>query len=226
MALIVSIETSTKVCSVALHNDENLLAVKELHLDKSHSEHLLIMIKELLSSCALQMSSIDAVAFSCGPGSYTGLRIGSSTAKGLCYALGVPLISVPTLQAMAKQIKGASSETLLCPMLDARRMEVYAALYNDENKCVEPEHPLLIDENTFEQILENNSIMIFGSGMEKCKSVISSKAMFIEGVFPTAVTVGQIAFEKFCDNQFEDVAYFEPFYLKEFRPTTPKIKLV
>lgn len=225
MALILSVDTSTTVCSVALHSSGNLLAIKELHLDKSHSEFLVPIIKDVLISCGYKTSDLNAIAFSHGPGSYTGLRIGSSTVKGLCYAHSIPLITVSTLQAMAYQINGLLiKETLLCPMLDARRMEVYAALFDPNFKKVMDVQPVIIDESSFGEYFETNQIIFFGNGADKCKDVLSKKAIFIDDIHPSAVTVGKLAHKKYLNEEFEDVAYFEPFYMKEFRPTTPRVK--
>lgn len=225
MALILSVETATKVCSVALHDQGNIIAIKELHLDKSHAEFLVPIIKDIIHSAGLKMSDLKAIAFSEGPGSYTGLRIGSSTVKGLCYAMGIPLISVPTLEAMVNQIKGPLTQNvLLCPMLDARRMEVYSALYDRHYQNVMPVQPVIIDVDSFSQYFNENQIVFFGNGAVKCKGVINDKAIYLENIHPSATSVGILGYAKYLNNDFEDVAYFEPFYLKEFRPTTPKMK--
>ena len=225
MALILSVETATKVCSVALHDSGYIVAIKELHLDKSHAEFLVPIIKDVVLSSGLKMSELKAIAFSEGPGSYTGLRIGSSTVKGLCYALDIPLISVPTLEAMANQIHGSiTQDVLLCPMLDARRMEVYSALYDSQYQNVMAVQPVIIAEDSFAQNFEESQIVFFGNGAAKCKGVINDKAIYIDNIHPSAKSVGVLGYEKYLNNDFEDVAYFEPFYLKEFRPTTPKMK--
>ncbi|MDH5366598.1 MAG: tRNA (adenosine(37)-N6)-threonylcarbamoyltransferase complex dimerization subunit type 1 TsaB [Cyclobacteriaceae bacterium] len=225
MALILSIETSTTVCSVALHSNGNLVGLKELHLDKSHSEYLIPIIKDLLAYCGKHQNDLEAIAISKGPGSYTGLRIGASTAKGLCYALNIPLIAISTLRGMAKQIRIPINEnTLLCPMLDARRMEVYASLYNYEYQNVLSVQPVIIDESSFNDYFNDHKLIFFGNGSEKCKGVLNKKAVFIDKIFPSATTIGELAIEKYLGQYFEDIAYFEPFYLKEFQTTTPRKK--
>lgn len=226
MALILSIETATSVCSVALHSDGNLVALKELHLDKSHSEHLIPIIKDLLTNCGKHQNDLEAIALSKGPGSYTGLRIGSSTAKGLCYALSIPLIAIPTLDGMAKRVRIPINEsTLLCPMLDARRMEVYAALYNCKCQNILSVRPVIIDESSFDEYFSTSKMIFFGNGAEKCKGIINKKAVFIDKIVPSATTIGELAIEKYHSKEFENIAYFEPFYLKEFQTTKPKVKL-
>ena len=227
MGLILSIETATKVCSVALHKDGTLLTCSEIHLDKSHSTYLLGLIEHVLRVADMDQKDLQAIAISEGPGSYTGLRIGSSTVKGLCYALDTPLISVSTLQAMALQVSNLYTENaIFCPMIDASRMEVYCALYDVNNKVVKEIEPVIIDESSFLDEMVSNKMIFFGNGSDKCKGVISDQAAFVSGIFPSAVTIGQIAFEKYEEKKFEDIAYYEPFYLKEFRPTTPKAKLL
>ncbi|MGB0881673.1 MAG: tRNA (adenosine(37)-N6)-threonylcarbamoyltransferase complex dimerization subunit type 1 TsaB [Vicingaceae bacterium] len=222
MSIILGIETSTKICSVAVSDGEKLLALKEEGGAYSHSEKLTVFIQEVLDKAKIDLASIDAVAVSKGPGSYTGLRIGVSVAKGLCYALNKPLIAVDTLQAMAKN--PALSADLFCPMIDARRMEVYTALYDSNNKAVVPISAKIIDENSFSDELAKHRIVFFGDGAEKCAAVLdtNSNAIFSEQGLPSAVFVNQIALEKFNQKQFEDVAYFEPYYLKDFVGTTPK----
>jgi len=225
MALILSIETSTPFCSVALHNNDQLIGLKEQLLDKSHSEYLVPIIQEVVSSSGENQKNIDAIALSMGPGSYTGLRIGSSTAKGLCYALNIPLIAISTLEGLAKQVsEKANINTILCPMLDARRMEVYTAFYDHKFQNKFPVQPVIINESSFEEYFKTYDLILFGSGAQKCKGVINKNATYIDEVFPTATTIGELAIEKFKEKRFEDIAYFEPFYLKEFQTTTPKAK--
>ncbi|NVK83482.1 MAG: tRNA (adenosine(37)-N6)-threonylcarbamoyltransferase complex dimerization subunit type 1 TsaB [Cytophagia bacterium] len=224
MALILSIETSTTVCSVALTDGEHILAKKKLIEDKSHASHLTILIQEILNTSGKQMSDVRAVAISEGPGSYTGLRIGVSTAKGLCYALDVPLIGVSTLKAMALEAKQSNeAATMFCPMIDARRMEVYTALYDAALEEQLSPCPMILDESSFHETLSDSNVLFFGNGSDKFKSIMnSSKASFIDDLTPSAWAVGLIASEKFESGQFEDLAYFEPSYLKEFQATTPK----
>ena len=222
MSIILGIETSTKICSVAVSDGKKLLAIEEEGGAYSHSEKLTVFIQKVLAKANVQLKDLDVIAVSKGPGSYTGLRIGVSVAKGLCYALEKPLIAVDTLQAMARN--SLLSGNLLCPMIDARRMEVYTALYNRENKSVTPISAKIIDENSFSEELTNNQITFFGDGAEKCMEVLgkSANAKFYDKGFPSAEFINQIALEKFNQQDFEDVAYFEPYYLKDFIGTTPK----
>ena len=226
MSLILGIETSTKICSVAVSDGEKLLAIEEEGGEYSHSEKLTVFIQKVLGRAGLQLKDVDAVAVSKGPGSYTGLRIGVSVAKGLCYALDKPLIAVDTLQAMAKNVAilDDSSDSLYSPMIDARRMEVYTALYDDENNSVTPITAKIIDENSFSEALIDQKIIFFGDGAEKCAEALdkNSNATFIDQGLPSAEFVNQIAFDKYQNQEFEDVAYFEPYYLKDFVATTPK----
>lgn len=224
MALILSIETSTMVCSVALTDGGKVLTEKKLLEDKSHASHLTILIQEILGEAGKQMSEIKAIAISEGPGSYTGLRIGVSTAKGLCYALGVPLIGISTLMAMALEVNQSNeNEALLCPMIDARRMEVYTALYDSFLEELLPPCPKILDESSFHETLASSKVLFFGNGSEKFKEIVKSpNARFIDGLTPSAWAVGLLAAKKFDKNQVEDLAYFEPSYLKEFQATKPK----
>ncbi len=204
------------------------MATQKLFLEKSHSNLLTIMIQDLMKSCNLEFSDVDGIAVSKGPGSYTGLRIGVSTAKGLAYTLGRPLIAVSTLAAMAYEVSRYNTEeSLLVPMLDARRMEVYTATYESSMEIAEEVRPLILDELSFNETLARQTVLFFGDGATKFKPLISSidNAKFIEGLSPSAWTIGQMAFRKYQENQFEDVAYFEPFYLKAFQATTPKALL-
>jgi len=222
MSLILGIETSTKICSVAVSDGGKLLAIEEEGGAYSHSEKLTIFIQKVLDKANVQLKDLDVIAVSKGPGSYTGLRIGVSVAKGLCYALDKPLIAVDTLQAMARN--SSLSGDLFCPMIDARRMEVYTAIYSVDNKVVTPISAKIIDENSFSEELANKKITFFGDGAEKCKDVLGQKinASFSDKGLPSAEFINQIALEKFQQKEFEDVAYFEPYYLKDFVGTTPK----
>jgi tRNA threonylcarbamoyladenosine biosynthesis protein TsaB len=225
MSLLLGIETSTKICSVAISDDEKLLAIKEEGGAYSHAEKLTGFIQDVLAQSGKSLHEIDAIAVSKGPGSYTGLRIGVSAAKGLCYALGKPLISVSTLQAMAKNPSLIKEKTsLLCPMIDARRMEVYTALYDKKNANIEDITAKIIDENSFSNYLKDNKVLFFGDGADKCKDVLSrnQNAIFTDSGLPSARYINEIAFDKLKKEAFEDVAYFEPYYLKDFIATTPK----
>ncbi|UII33547.1 tRNA (adenosine(37)-N6)-threonylcarbamoyltransferase complex dimerization subunit type 1 TsaB [Fulvivirga ulvae] len=226
MSLILSIETATTVCSVAVHDHGQLIGTQTLYIEKSHSGLLAPVIDSLVKYCGFTLNDLSAVAISEGPGSYTGLRIGVSTAKGLCYALDIPLIAVNTLEAMAFGVnKYNKGRALLCPMIDARRMEVYCLLANHKVQVMEPTKPEIIDSASFEDTLLKNQIMFFGNGAAKCKGIITStNALFVDDVYPDASNIGFLAYRKFEQQQFEDVAYFEPFYLKEFRISKPKAK--
>ena len=223
--LILGIETATKICSVAISDGKNLLALKEEGGEYSHAEKLNSFIESCLLKAGVKLQQIDAIAVSKGPGSYTGLRIGVSTAKGLCYSLNKPLISVDTLQAMAlKMLNQKSNFDLYAPMIDARRMEVYTAFYDFKNEKVKDVEAKIIDENSFIEELETKKIIFFGDGAEKSKVVLSNKtnASFSENTLPSAEYVNQVALQKFNNNELENVAYFEPYYLKDFIATTAK----
>jgi len=216
MAYILAIETTTKNCSVALFDDAKQLALKELVSEGySHAEQLTIFIEEVLSEVKISINNLNAIALSMGPGSYTGLRIGTSTAKGLCYSLGIPLIAISTLKAMALGISKNYHFPLYCPMIDARRMEVFAGMYDSENNEIREVNADVVDVNTYAEYLKNE-VLFFGDGALKCADIISNEnANFIE-CYPSAKDIRTLAFQKYSNNDFEDVAYFEPFYLKDF----------
>lgn len=219
MAIILSLETSTTVCSVALHEGEKLLAMAEVHQEHSHASKLASLIDEVAKAAGVELKGINAVAISSGPGSYTGLRIGTSTAKGLCYALSIPLIAIGTLEILAAQVNVSNvMKYWLCPMIDARRMEVYSRLSDDGNRTVRDVEAKIIDEKSFEEYLIDNRIIFFGNGAEKCRSVMNHpNAFFISGITPSASQLGRMAFLKFRNNEVEDLVHFEPYYLKEFK---------
>ncbi len=227
MAIILSIDTATTVCSLALHKDGILQATQSIHLEKSHAALLTLLIEDTLSYCSLTIQDLDAIAISEGPGSYTGLRIGTATAKGLCFAHELPLITVNTLEAMAHgMIRYNTQRALLCPMLDARRMEVYCALFDVEGVRTLDTEAKIIDENAFYEVLASSKVLFFGDGANKCEKVIRNEnAIFILDIHPSAVHIGELATQRFEEGKFEDLAYFEPFYLKDFRPTQAKQKL-
>jgi tRNA threonylcarbamoyladenosine biosynthesis protein TsaB len=231
MPLLLSLETSSPVCSVALHRvaDGALIGQSELRLDKSHSTHLTILIEQLLENTRHRLADLAAVAVSDGPGSYTGLRIGGAAAKGLCFALDIPLVAVSTLKALAAQVAAVTARAeswLYCPMLDARRTEVYAALYTHEGQEVLVPAPLLLDADTLAEQLAQGSVLFFGHGAAKFRALLGehSHAGFLAGIEPSAVAVGRLAVAAFHRQEFQDVAYYEPFYLKEVYTTTPKAK--
>jgi tRNA threonylcarbamoyladenosine biosynthesis protein TsaB len=217
--MILSIETSTTNCSVAVHNfNGELIAIKERNEANIHASMLFLFIEELVNGYT-SYKQLKAVAVSKGPGSYTGLRIGVSAAKGLCYSLGLPLISVNTLHAMAwmQKEKVNSDEAFLVPMLDARRMEAYNAVYDENIKEIIPTRASIINEETFREF-SNKQLYFFGDGMPKSKEILSAQPgfHFIDSVNASATGIGIIAAMKYKEAAFEDLAYFEPFYLKEF----------
>lgn len=225
--LILALETSSPVCSVALHRDGNLIGQTELRLEKSHSSHLSLLISQLLANTGHTLQDLDAVAISDGPGSYTGLRIGAAAAKGLCFALDIPLVAVSTLQALAHQVAAGTAspeDFLYCPMLDARRMEVYTALYTHTGAEVLAPTPLVLDETSLAEQLAHHRLLCFGNGAAKFQPLVANKPLvgFLPGIVPSAVAVGVLAQVAYEQQQFRDVAYYEPFYLKEVYTTTPK----
>jgi tRNA threonylcarbamoyladenosine biosynthesis protein TsaB len=230
MAKILSIETSTDVCSVALAEDGTVIEKRELFEPNSHSKHTTLLIQDIFKTEGIQpMKELDAVAVSAGPGSYTGLRIGTSVAKGICFALNIPLIAVDTLTTMSQAVLASGAEvddkTLLCPMIDARRMEVYTALHDKTLKTIEETNAKIIDEDSFADVLAKNKVLFFGNGAAKCKDVIrSGNAVFVDDIFPLAANMSPLAEKAFNENDFVDVAYFEPFYLKSFVATISKKK--
>lgn len=227
--LILSLDTSTTVCSVALHRDGAVVACYELFTEKSSSGMLTTLIQNAVLQSGYQLSELDAIAVAKGPGSYTGLRIGVSTAKGLCFALDKPLLAINTLEAMAWQLSGFyPASYALCPLLDARRMEVYCAVYDSEVREIQPTSAQIIDEQSFANLLAQQSVVFFGNGAAKCRAVLGHQpnAVFPESVVhPSAKTVGKLAALAYAENRFENVADFEPYYLKDFVGTKPK-KLV
>jgi tRNA threonylcarbamoyladenosine biosynthesis protein TsaB len=229
MALILNIETSTIVCSVSLARDGELLDLKESRDEKSHSVLLTIFIEDILSSCQSDINKLDAVAVSKGPGSYTGLRIGVSVAKGIAYGARCPLIGINTLQAMAHA--GASrlmpvdhpDNTLLCPMIDARRMEVYLAFYTADILPVKDITAEIIHPGSFSEMLRDNVIWFFGNGAEKCRNFLHHpNARFLDNIDPSARSMIRMSEQAYHEQHFEDLAYFEPYYLKDFIATIPR----
>ena len=218
--LILHIETSTELCSVALSHGDCCLAVRENPEGRNHATMLTPFIDDLLSTNNVSTNQLDAVAVSSGPGSYTGLRIGLSTAKGLCYGGNIPLVAVSTLQAMSvgfAQNNDVSASALLCPMIDARRMEVYTALYDKNGRQVEKVSAEIITEQTFAPWLDAHQIFFFGNGAAKCRTTITHQnAVFAEGFVHSARYMILPALQAYGERKFEDTAYFEPFYLKDF----------
>lgn len=235
MALILNIETATEVCSVSLAENGALVQKKESAEGMNHSRLLTVFIDALFAETKISLKKLDAVAVSKGPGSYTGLRIGVSVAKGLCYALEIPLISVNSLESMGiyaalnftqfSEVK-PENEPLFCPMIDARRMEVYTALYNTKGEEIKPISAEVITEGFLQPELEKHPVLFFGNGAAKCKNVLTHpNAIFAGPETTSAVFMQPLSEEKFQLQQFEDVAYFEPFYLKNFVATIPKNKV-
>jgi len=225
MSKILSIETSTEVCSVSLSENGKVIDCREDLIGMNHSKLLTVFIQELLLVNNLKASDLDAVAVSEGPGSYTGLRIGVSVAKGICFAVNKPLIAVSSLEAMAKSVLTRSSKQqinieendLLVPMIDARRMEVYRTVFTSKLEVVKKVDAVIIDETSFQEELNQSKIFYFGNGAEKCRNVLNHpNAIYVEGIITSANHMVELAFEKFQQKDFVDVAYFEPFYLKDF----------
>lgn len=227
MSCILHIETSTKVCSVAVTEDGAVLFEKVDKSGLSHAVQLGVFVDEAISYIDNHGIPFDAVAVSQGPGSYTGLRIGVSMAKGICYARGLKLIAVPTLELLCVPVllyqEDLPEDALLCPMIDARRMEVYAALYDRALRPVRAIGADIVDESTYQDFLNERPVYFLGDGAEKCKTGITHpNAHFLPDVMPLARNMGPLAEKAFVLGRFEDVAYFEPFYLKEFVASKPK----
>ncbi|RFZ84316.1 tRNA (adenosine(37)-N6)-threonylcarbamoyltransferase complex dimerization subunit type 1 TsaB [Mucilaginibacter terrenus] len=219
MGYIIQIETATTSCSAALTNNGVIVGVKEVTARNIHAEVLTLFIDELIAAAGITYTNVDAVAVSCGPGSYTGLRIGVSTAKGLCFALDKPLIAVETLSSMAAGVAAdVAGDVLLCPMIDARRMEVYTAVYNKAGDVIKPTAAEIITPESFADLLADNKVLFFGDGAEKCREVLgtNANASFLDGFSNSAAHLTKIAEQKLLARDFEDVAYFEPYYLKDF----------
>jgi tRNA threonylcarbamoyladenosine biosynthesis protein TsaB len=218
MALILSLDSSTGVCSVAIHDSGNLVATSEIHVGQSAASKLAVLIDDVRKMAGVNLTDLKAVSISAGPGSYTGLRISTSTAKGLCFGLNIPLIAVNTLDLMAHQVNRFNPDkALLCPMIDARRMEVYCKIIDGELQPRQGVEAKIIDHTSFSEVLLDNKIIFFGDGALKCKEIIThANALFVPGITPQSSTLGIIAFQKYQNNEFEDMIQFEPFYLKEF----------
>jgi len=225
MATILHIETSTTVCSVALSVDGSIVFERTTFEGPSHAALLGVFVEEAIAFLKAKPYQPEAIALSGGPGSYTGLRIGSSMAKGLCMGWDVPLIVVPTLQVMALQAirRYGKTDCLYCAMLDARRMEVYAAIYNATLDVIKETHAEVITPDSYQAYLKYGTVCFFGNGASKCRSVLTSeRAEFVDDIHPLATDMVSLADEAFQTKRFENTAYFEPFYLKEFLATTPK----
>ena len=231
--MILCLETSTAVCSVSLVDKGNVVALRESLDGQNHAEKITVFIDEVMKEAGVAYKDLDAVATSMGPGSYTGLRIGVSAAKGLCYAMEKPLIAIDTLAAMAEgfvssQLSAFSNQlsTILCPMIDARRMEVYTAFFNEKMERMSETEALIVDENSFMELKQNNHLYLFGDGADKLASLFENEANItvVEKFHCSASYMAKLAEDAFNNKQFVDVAYFEPFYLKNFVPGMPKVK--
>ena len=226
MSTILHIETSTNVCSIAVSEDSQVIFQQDDHSGLGHAEKLGTMVDEALSFTDNHAIPFDAVAVSCGPGSYTGLRIGVSTAKGICYGRDLKLIAVPTLELLCVPVllrEIPEEDALLCPMLDARRMEVYAGIYNRALKPVREIIADIVTEETYKEYLDAHPVYFFGNGAKKCMATINHpNAHLIEGIEPLAKWMQPLAERRLLNEQFEDVAYFVPYYLKDFVAKLPK----
>lgn len=234
MALILSIETSSENCSVAISNNGKILTSSQSDETKSHATILTVLIEQQLKENAILLKELDAVAVSKGPGSYTGLRIGVSVAKGICYGTGKPLIAINTLQGMMNGLKLSypdfetrfSDDILFCPMLDARRQEVYLATFSKNGDWINETTAEIIEENSFKDVLKDKKIVFFGSGSDKVSKIIHHEnAIFVDAFTLKAEYLSFLAESDYQTSRFEDLAYFEPLYLKDFVATTPKRKI-
>ena len=227
MSCILNIETSTDVCSVAISDSGQVIFNKEDHSGPNHAVKLGVYVDEAFDFLDSHGLPLEAVAVSCGPGSYTGLRIGVSMAKGICYGRGVKLIAVPTLELMAVPVllgeHPEEEDALIVPMLDARRMEVYAEVLDRALKVVRPIQADIVDADTYKEYLNQHHVYFFGNGAAKCMETINHpNAHLVEGIEPLAKNMAPLAEKRFVEGKFEDVAYFVPFYLKDFVAKMPK----
>lgn len=230
MSRIILIETSTALCSTALVEDGTVISERACDTPRAHASKTALFVSEMLSERGLEVSGCDAVAVSKGPGSYTGLRVGASTAKGLCFGAGIPLISIGTLDTLVWQALDGDllpdGCRFIIPMIDARRMEVYTGIFTPDGKQVSPTVAQVIDADSFKAQLDEGPVLFIGDGADKCKDTIHSpNATFIQ-CCPKAASMARPAMDAFKAEKFEDVAYFEPFYLKEFMTTVSKKKLI
>lgn len=228
MVTILQIETATSVCSAALSVNGETIALKELAAQNIHAGSLTLFIEEAMQTAGISYNALDAIAVSKGPGSYTGLRIGVSTAKGICFAMEKPLIGIGTLQMMAKGFLNSKKNYtgLVCPMIDARRMEVFTALYDTQLTEILPVTAKIIDEQSYAEELTHQQITFIGDGAMKCNtSILSANAAFSDLNFNSSHHMSELAYKAFNAQDFEDVAYFEPYYLKDFVITQAKKKI-
>ena len=227
---ILYIETATDVCSVALSKGAEIIGLKEEAGGNNHAKHLLPFVDEVLKQAEASMTDINGVAVSIGPGSYTGLRIGVSTAKGIAYTAGIPVMAISTLESIAQGVKtfwaeSSSEQPQIVPMIDARRMEVFTTRYDFNMQSLEEISSKIVDENTFAELLSKEKVLFCGNGMPKCKEILSAfpNAKFMDAPI-SAKNMLPAALRKWQKQEFEDVAYFEPFYLKEYVAAKPVVK--
>ncbi len=230
MALILNFDTSTKICSVALAEGEKILSFRENDEGRNHASLLTVFIDEVLREAGKSPSELDALAVSKGPGSYTGLRIGISTAKGMAYALNIPVMAIPTLKIMAHAYisrHAVEENTLICPMIDARRMEVYTEFYTQKLNVFRKVGADIIESDSYRDIREEHKMIFFGDGAAKCENVLEGEEILIDKTYNiSSLNMPPLSKEYFEQRNFENVAYFEPFYLKDFIATIPKKKLL
>jgi len=227
LSKILSLDTSTKVCSVAIHEDGALIGSQIYHLQNSHSSLLPVIIQQVAENCEIPLSELNAVALSAGPGSYTGLRIGTATVKGLAFTLNIPIMAINSLDTMIEQIKPfVKSEDVLLPMIDARRMEVYVKAINGNGIELWDTKPLVVDQSSFDEFQDKKKYL-FGNGSDKLKEMFSEDSfVYISDISPSAIAMGELAYAKFINQEFEDIAYYEPDYLKEFQTKAPAKKFI
>lgn len=221
MIYILNIETATKNCSVSIGADGKTIALKELSEEQfNHAEKLHVFIQDILNEIGISLNDLNAISVSKGPGSYTGLRIGVSSAKGLCYALNIPLIAIDTLEILAHQLN--IEKGFIVPMIDARRMEVFTQVFSHDKKALNDPYALIVEENSFDSF--NDDIHLIGDGAFKCKELLNTEKFhyYDEFVYPSGSEMSLLSFQKYIENRIEDVAYFEPYYLKDFMLTTKK----
>jgi tRNA threonylcarbamoyladenosine biosynthesis protein TsaB len=227
MSRILLIESSTTVCSVAIHDENGVMAIREVNDGYGHAALLTAFIGEVLEEAACRPNQLSAVAVSKGPGSYTGLRIGVSAAKGICFAHNIPLIGIMAIEAMAHfAAKQYADNDFLIPMIDARRMEVYTAIYQGAMHEVEPLHARIIGLNSFDHLLESGNLILIGGGASKCRDLFEADERIIirDDILPSASLLGELAEHRLMNGVFENLAYFEPLYLKEFIAGKPRVK--
>jgi len=221
MALILHIDTAVQSASVCLAENENILGTKVNPAEKESASWLHVAIQQLLLENGLELKTLDAVAISAGPGSYTGLRVGMAAAKGLCYAISKPLITINTLQMMAASVQLPATE-LLCPMIDARRMEVFTAVYNTNLEEIMPATNLILEESSFTDLLDVHTLSFFGNGSAKASPLIRHKNASFISVTSTAENMLSLAAKRFSEGQFANLAYAEPYYGKDFHSPISK----